>query len=291
MPKKVLVTGANGRTGSSVIKSLSSQGAEVVAFIRNEKHQMRLKDIGASTIAIGDMLDLESIRPALDEVDTILYIGPPMHPKEQSMVENFIHAALHSEVSKFIYYSVMHPLRRNVRHHRLKLDAEQLIIESGLPYSIIQPIRYMQHLEPIWSTVINNQIHSMPFNIDVKFNIADLKDIADATATITLDDAWLYGTYELAGPEALSQSDMAAIITSVIGKTVTAKRTSISQMKTKAQISGAPKDKISQMIIMNNHYNEFGFLGNSKIFEMVLNRKPTNFLEYVTKHHATFTPM
>ena len=84
---------------------------------------------------------------------------------------------------------------------------------------------------------------------------------------------------------------MAAIITSVIGKTVTAKRTSISQMKTKAQISGAPKDKISQMIIMNNHYNEFGFLGNSKIFEMVLNRKPTNFLEYVTKHHATFTPM
>ena len=36
----------------------------------------------------------------------------------------------------------MHPLRRAVRHHRLKLDAEEALIESGLPYAIVLPMPY-----------------------------------------------------------------------------------------------------------------------------------------------------
>ena len=44
-----------------------------------------------------------------------------------------INSALARGVSRFVYYSVMHPLRRAVRHHRLKLDAEEALIESGPP--------------------------------------------------------------------------------------------------------------------------------------------------------------
>ena len=287
MSSRVLVTGANGRTGQSIIKALSSQGADVVAFIRNEKYEMRLKKIGASSVCVGNMLDRNTIITALDGIDTILHIGPPMHPKEKTIVNNFIQAARLSKVYKFIYYSVMHPLRRNVRHHSLKLDSEELIIESGLPYSIIQPIRYMQHLEPIWEIVLRDQIHSMPFNVDVKFNVVNLQDIAEATATITLDNSWLYGTYELAGSESLSQNDMAEIITRVIGKTVTARQTPISEMINKAQLAGVPDDRVSQMVTMNNHYNEFGFFGNSKTLEMIIHRKPMAFKEYVSHLHES----
>ncbi len=45
---------------------------------------------------------------------------------------------------------------REVRHNRLKLDAEEVLIESGLPYTIVQPMRYMQHLALIWHKVLGH---------------------------------------------------------------------------------------------------------------------------------------
>ena len=72
----------------------------------------------------------------------------------------------------------------------------------------MQPIRYMQHLELIWNKVLETGIHAMPFNIDVKFNVADLHHLAEATAIVATNPGHLYATYELAGPDALSQRDM-----------------------------------------------------------------------------------
>ena len=45
------------------------------------------------------------------------------------ITSRFIDSALSTCTSRFVYYSVMHPLRRAVRHHRLKLDAEEALIE------------------------------------------------------------------------------------------------------------------------------------------------------------------
>lgn len=71
----------------------------------------------------------------------------------------------------------MHPLLRDIRHHRLKLQAEQLLVESGLVYSIVQPERYMQHLEKIWTQICDTDVHSMPFDIDQRFSVVDLNDL------------------------------------------------------------------------------------------------------------------
>ena len=61
----------------------------------------------------------------------------------------------------------MHPLRRNVRHHKLKLDCEEMLIESGLLYSIIQPIRYMQHVNISFLNKSDTpSVLSMPFDIN-----------------------------------------------------------------------------------------------------------------------------
>ena len=59
----------------------------------------------------------------------------------------------------------MHPLLRDIRHHRLKLDTEQDIVESHLNWTIVQPARYMQHLVPIWSRVLEDGVHAMPFKM------------------------------------------------------------------------------------------------------------------------------
>jgi uncharacterized protein YbjT (DUF2867 family) len=280
---RILVTGANGRTGRAVVSALNELGLQVCAFIRKSQQETELKAIGAAECAIGDMKDTNSIEAAVSDCDKIVHIGPPMHPNEVEMTKNFIQAAAEAKIGHFVYYSVMHPLRRDVRHHRLKLDAEEVLIESGLPYTILQPMRYMQHLEGIWTKVKDSGVHAMPFNTDVRFNVVDLLDLAHATAIVCAEDGHHYATYELAGPEALNQRDMAEILSQELYRPVEAKAMSIERLKENARSKQLSDERIEQMTIMNQHYDQHGFLGNPNVLTFLIKKKPTTFRQYVQR--------
>ncbi len=282
---RVLVTGANGRTGRAVTAALAARGATVRGFIRDTAQWPGLQTLGKmDDHAVGDLRDPDSLGRALTGCDAMVHIGPPMHPDEVAMTRNCIEAARKHGLRHFVYYSVMHTLRREVRHHRLKLDCEEMLVESGLAYTIVQPIRYMQHLEPIWKQVTGQGVHAMPFNVDVKFNIADLLDHAAATAAVVTEaGAHLFATYELAGPEALSQTDMAAIISRVIGRSVVARTLPLAELRVKATAAGNSVDRVEQMLAMNAHYDHHGFLGNPNILRLLLGGEPARFEDYVRR--------
>jgi len=280
---KILVTAANGRTGRAVLAALRRRGASPRAFIRNAAQWPALAALGAAEHAVGDLADPASFAPALAGCDALVYIGPPMHPDERDIAAGWLRTAAEVGLGTFVYYSVMHPLRREVRHHRLKLEVEELVVESGLPYTIVQPMRYMQHLEPLWKSVTEQGVHAMPFNTHVRFNVVDLEDLALATAMVATDAAHRYATYELAGPESLSQDDMARVISEVIGREVRAAEVPLAALAERARAAGASPDRIEQMRIMNGHYDRFGFLGNPNVLRMVLGREPTRFRDYVAR--------
>ncbi|MCY3604737.1 MAG: NmrA family NAD(P)-binding protein [Gammaproteobacteria bacterium] len=283
----ILLTAANGKTGRAVLKALTNRGADVKVFLRDEAQWPTLNELGASSFAVGDMEDAATIDAAMESCDGIIHIGPPMHPNEVEITRRFIDAAKSHDLARFVYYSVMHPLRRAVRHHRLKLDAEEELIESGLPYTIVQPIRYMQHLAMIWKKVLDTGVHNMPFNVDVKFNVADLRDLAEATAIVATEPGHLYITYELAGPEALSQRDMAATISRVLGRVIRAEALSLEQVEKNARAAGASDDRVTQMLTMNRHYDQFGFRGNPNVLRWILGREPNTYENYVKRLAAS----
>lgn len=282
----ILLTSANGKTGRKVLEALSRKNVKVRVFIRDEAQFQDLQNLGARECVVGDLLNKDDLDKAADGVKKIIHIGPPMHPDETAITDMLIDSAKKSGVEHFIYYSVMHPLRRDVRHHRLKLDAEEHLIESGLTYSIVQPSRYMQHLAPLWSQVINDGVHMMPFDVDKKFNVVDLEDLAEATAIVATERGHEFAIYELAGAEALSQKDMATIISEVVGCTVKAKATELTDLEAKARANGLSDDRISQMLIMNRHYDAHGFRGNPNVLRMILGREPTGYKEFVKRLSA-----
>ncbi|MEM6573118.1 MAG: NmrA family NAD(P)-binding protein [Pseudomonadota bacterium] len=277
----ILLTAANGRTGRAVLTALTDAGASVKVFIRDEQQWPELQALGAAAFAIGDMEDSSSIAAAIEGCDKLVHIGPPMHPNEIEITDRLIEAGKEAGLQQFVYYSVMHPLRRDVRHHRLKLDAEEHVIESGLPYTIVQPTRYMQHLAPIWNSVKDKGEHAMAFSTEMKFNVADLRDLAEATAVVVTQPGHLYATYELAGPEPLSQTDMAAIISDVLGRNVTARAIPLAELEQKARAAGASEDRVAQMVTMNDHYDRFGFRGNPNVLRWLLGRELRQFKDYV----------
>ena len=85
MADRVLVTGANGKTGRAVVAALTKRGAVVRAFIRKAEQADALKAIGAAEIALGDMAAPETIAPAVKGCTALVHIGPPMHPDEKAM--------------------------------------------------------------------------------------------------------------------------------------------------------------------------------------------------------------
>jgi len=283
MTRPLLLTGANGRTGRAILKSLACGLIPVRVFIRQEAQADELIALGASEYAIGDFEQPDTLASAVEGAEKVIHIGPPMYPGEFETSEELINASIKAGVEHFIYYSVMHPLSRVIRHHRLKLEVEEALINSGLTHTILQPSRYMQHLEPIWPKVVGQGVHAMPFDVTRKFNVVDLQDLADACAIVASSDRYHFGTYELAGPEALSQEDMAAIISDVLGRPVKAQAVPIEEMKAKARAAGASEDRVEQMEIMNRHYDAHGFRSNAVVLECILGRRANSYRSYVER--------
>ena len=77
MANLILVTGAAGRVGGigrTVTELLLRQGKAVRAMVRNEDERAQaLRDMGAE-VAVGNLLDLDSMHRVIDGCDT-MYFG------------------------------------------------------------------------------------------------------------------------------------------------------------------------------------------------------------------------
>ena len=69
---KALVTGANGFTGSHLVKALIDRGDRVVAFVRQSSQVDRLKDLPVQ-FAYGDISDRAALEMAMQNVDWVFH--------------------------------------------------------------------------------------------------------------------------------------------------------------------------------------------------------------------------
>ena len=282
----ILVTGASGRTGRAVISALQNYDIIIRAYIRRDEVAEELKTLGADEIALGDLFDFSILEEAVIGCSQVIHICPPMDPRETELAIKITDFCLKHGVKRLLLYSVLHPLLSEVRHHNLKLRAEEYLVNSGQVYTILQPGRYMQHHVPIWKEIIETGKHRMPFSIDTKFNIVDLADLAEAVANVTMQGRHDFATYQLAGPQALNQTDMAQIISEVTGKLITAEPKLVHEFRSGAEKMGMSADRIEQICIMNEHYDKHGLKGNSNVLEWMLERPATNFATYIKNNLA-----
>jgi uncharacterized protein YbjT (DUF2867 family) len=283
LTKPILITGASGKTGRRAMTAIAKKGGRVRAFVRRPEAGAELRAAGAAEIAQGDLTDSESLRDALSGVGQVLHICPPMHPKEDTIAATMIDLSRELSIERFVLYSVLHPLLEDVPHHGRKLQAERYLINSGLDYTILQPSRYMQHLLPIWSTVLKTGLHAMPFDTAARFSVVDLADLAEATGRILTEPGHESATYQLAGPVALSQDDMARILTEILARPVRAAAKPLDEFRREAASAGMPAERIETMCMMNAHYSAYGLIGNPNVLRWILGREPTRFQDFVAR--------
>lgn len=279
---KTLVTSAAGLTGRRIVPALARFGADMRVFIRRKEARDELDALGAHDFAFGSLEDEAALAGAVKDCQTVLHICPPMHPQEDKIAASVVNVCKAAGVERLVFWSVLHP-HIDVPHHWRKLDAEKYLIESGLGYTILQPSRYMQHLAPIWKHVQEDGVHSLPFSVDSLFSLVDLADLAEVTAAIVTQPGHEFATYELAGPEALSQADCAGILSGLLGKPVEAQARSLEDVRAQAEKAGMPGARIENMIAMNKHYDAHGLRGNGRVLQWLLGRDAHSFEDYVRR--------
>jgi NAD(P)H dehydrogenase (quinone) len=278
----ILLTGAAGKTGRSVLKALTSAGAEVRVLAHKPDQGDDLLNAGANEALSGDIRDPLVLSEAVAGVEKVYHIFPNVSSDEFAVSQNLITAARSAGVSRFVYHSVLHPQVEAMPHHWQKMRVEELLFSSGLDFSVIQPCAYMQNIFSGWKKIVENGIYSVPYSTSARISVVDLEDIGEAAAKVLLEDGYKNGVFECSGPQALSQEEVAGVISDVLQRPVRAEKEDLQTWIAKARLSGMDSYQVDTLVKMFAYYDNHGLVGNPRVLENILGKPPRTLKGFFT---------
>ncbi len=283
MENMILVTGAAGKTGRAVIRALSAKGELVRAVVRRPEQAEAVQAAGAREVVVGDMRAQPAMTQAAREARAVYHICPNVNPDEVALGLVAIAAARSAGVERLVYHSVLHPQIEAMPHHWLKLRVEELLFESGLPCAILQPAAYMQNVLAHWAAITQQGSYPVPYAAETQLSMVDLEDVAEAAAIVLTQPGHAGATYELVGTEALSQTEVAVILSQQLERPVAVQVVPIEVWEKQSRALGMGNYQIETLVKMFRYYEQFGFGGNPRVLGWLLGRPPTTFAAFVER--------
>ena len=289
----LLITGAGGKTGRTLIKALS-KAESICALVHREEYVSISKSLGAEKVIVGDMHDESAIRSAMESVRAVYHICPNMSPDERVIGKLVIGEAHKAGVDHFAYHSVLHPQTEKMNHHWQKFRMEEMIFESGLPFTILQPAPYVQNLLAGWKSITEDGVLRVPYSVHSKFSFVHLDDVAEAAKIILTESNHKNATYELAGTLPMSHAEVAELFSRMLKRDIRAEKEEISDWRLRAEPSfeGTHSKRgeyaLENLVRMFEYYDQWGLVGNPNVLRWLLRREPTSveaFIERTLKEH------
>jgi uncharacterized protein YbjT (DUF2867 family) len=218
MDQRILVTGATGTVGREVVPRLAVEGVEVRAAARHPQ-MLALPEEYVETMAM-DLRNPSDLDRALEDVEKILYVSP----LDETMVE---HAAL--MVDRAQAQGVRHVVRlsalgvdssRKITLAKVHREVERIIRGSGIEWTFLRPNSFMQNFITYWGESIRKEDAFFIPQGQGRVSIIDARDIAEVAVVALTQSGHAGKVYELSGPEALSNYEIAKTLSAVLGREV-----------------------------------------------------------------------
>jgi uncharacterized protein YbjT (DUF2867 family) len=279
----ILVTGAAGKTGQAVVQAVQKRGAAVRAFAYRREHTEPLLALGAQDVVVGDMRDEDAFVKAAQDASAIYHICPNMSPYEMDIGRKAIAAAQRAGVGRFVYHSVLHPQMEAMPHHWHKLRVEEMLLETDLDFTVLQPAAYMQNILAGWSDLSQHGVYRVPYPPQTLLNMVDLEDVAAVAGRVLSEPGHAGATYQLAGPDNLVQTEVADILSRCLGQAVRIEEIPLEIWARDAAVAGLGEYQISTLEKMFRYYAQHGFWGNPRALRWLLQRPPTTLEAFVLR--------
>jgi NAD(P)H dehydrogenase (quinone) len=213
----IAITGATGQLGRLVVEKLKvrAPASEIVALARSPQ---KATDLGV-TVREADYDRPETLERALAGVDALLLISSSEVGKRAAQHHAVIEAAKKAGVRRIVYTSLLHadtsPLNLAEEH----LATEAGLKASGIPYTILRNGWYTEN----YTSSIPGALAGGAFLGSAgegRVSSATRADFAEAAVAVLTTEGHEGKTYELAGDEWWTLSDLAAEISRQAGREI-----------------------------------------------------------------------
>jgi uncharacterized protein YbjT (DUF2867 family) len=236
----------------------------------------------------GDFADPASLQRAFAGIHT-LFLLLPLVPDKVELAQNAIVAAKEAGVKHIVRSSGAGADPDSpVSLARLQGTIDRLLVDSGIPWTVLRPTSFMQN----WVRYSAGQIKSgavyAPHG-DGAQSMIDARDIAEAAAAILVDPAAHAGLgYDLTGGEALSDSQMLAVISEAIGKPVRHVDVAESAAQEAMQGMGMPAVMIDWFMSLNHVIKQGWAAGITDDVRRLTGHAPRTFAAFVAENRAAW---
>jgi uncharacterized protein YbjT (DUF2867 family) len=203
---KVVVMGGTGLIGSNVVRRLADRGHDAVAASPNS---------GVNTLTGEGLLDvLDGAQVVVDLENSPSFEDAEVLDFFRTSGHNLLAAERSTGVGHHVALSIVGADRLpDSGYLRAKMAQEELIQQSGLPYTIVRSTQFFEFIKGIAEDAADGDT--------IRLSPATLQPIAAADVADSVTDAALAepvnGTIEIAGPQAIPLDEMARQVLAVDG--------------------------------------------------------------------------
>ncbi len=279
----ILVTGATGTIGKETVRALLGRGFEVRVGLRDPSR--------APTGTRGVKLDWgapETFAGALDGAERVFLLTPFIEDHE-TPARAFIAAAARAKVQMLVKLSANGvsedaPFEAARQHARV----EKAIADSGLAYAILRPTFFMDNLFTFQRDAILGHGAFHGASGDQPVSYVSSRDLGEVAAAVLADPARHHGkTYVLTGGAAVRGSELAALVTSALGKPVRYQDHSLEDYAAGMKAQGAPGWVIESMTALETVKRNGWAQAVSPSVAEILGRAPETYPAFLARTAAT----
>ena len=279
----ILVTTA-GKVGSETVRLLRHRDVPVRVLARDPAKTKALAEAGAE-IAVGDL----DVRPSLDEamtgIETVVLVSPAVPAQELNVIRSAAGAGAGHVVKATSKASADSPIARR----RWQAEIEAGLAASGIPHTLLRSNAYMQNILMLAPAIAKTSSFGSAAGKG-RTGMVDARDVAAVAAEIAASPAAHAGqTYRLTGPELISNYDVAAVLSKLLGRTVTYRELTFEENRDAMIRAGVP----APIAEMNAQAFSLTAEGDAEWVTddvpSVLGRPARSFEEFAADHATTFS--
>ncbi|MNO20436.1 Quinone oxidoreductase 2 [compost metagenome] len=271
---KLMVTGATGQLGSLVVDALLKlvSAENIAVSVRDPKKASHLSTLGID-VRHGDFHHPDSLAAAFTGIDRLLIISTNDMQQRAQQHTNAVKAAQEANVGFIAYTSAPNAQDSTLSIAGDHRATEDVIINSGIPYSILRNNWYLENELGTIQAVLKGAPWVTSAGTG-RVGWAGRRDYAAAAARVLAGEGHHNTVYELSG-KPLTQEELASIVAGVSGREIEVQQVDDESYGKIMVSAGVPEAMIPFVVGIQRDIREGALDVESNDFDKLLDRPIT----------------